>query len=269
MGSETPDTAGEQEQGRATTRLLILGAPRSGTTLLASMVGAHPDVALSVEVYGVGYERIVSKKVVGNKLCIPNQIELDRKFNIAQRLGLLPWMERLGLAGWLLRRRWLTRFYDASPYSIRSLLKRGPTKLILLVREGADVVGSIMRRGNQPLRTAVFRWSRAIDIISRLHEEDPAQSLIVRFEELVRDAEGRMRAICRFLDLPFDARMLDGYRFNPIYPGRSGIDSSRAHASRSGGTEFDLPRRVPGSYERYRQLVLLAGGPPDRGESAG
>ena len=192
------------------TRLLILGAPRSGTTLLASMVGAHPDVALSVEDYGAGYERIVSKKVVGNKLCIPNQIELDRKFNAAQRLGLLPWMARLGLAGWLLRHGWLTRFYDASPHSIRSLLERGPTRLILLIREGDDVVGSIVRRGNQSLRTAVFRWSRAIDIMTTLHQEHPAQSLIVRFEDLVQDAEGRMRAICSFLDLPFDARTLDG-----------------------------------------------------------
>ena len=29
--------------------LLIIGAPRSGTTLLASMIGAHPETAITIE----------------------------------------------------------------------------------------------------------------------------------------------------------------------------------------------------------------------------
>jgi len=61
------------------THLLIIGAPRSGTTLLAAMIGAHSKVAMLIEDRFFSIKKLTGKEVLANKLCIPHQLEIDRK----------------------------------------------------------------------------------------------------------------------------------------------------------------------------------------------
>jgi len=59
-------------------KLLISGCNRSGTTLLASLIGAHKDIAILNEDYFDGLERIIGKKYQGIKMPIP-RISFDKK----------------------------------------------------------------------------------------------------------------------------------------------------------------------------------------------
>jgi len=61
------------------TNLLVVGAPRSGTTLLAAMIGRHSEVAMLSEHLGFAVKDVISKPIAGNKLCIPNHIEIHEK----------------------------------------------------------------------------------------------------------------------------------------------------------------------------------------------
>ncbi|HEX2228509.1 MAG TPA: sulfotransferase, partial [Candidatus Binatia bacterium] len=71
--------------------LLILGAPRSGTTLLATMISRHTEIGILNEDRGWAMRRLLGKTVVGNKRCVPNQIELKKRhplhFRFLKTLG--------------------------------------------------------------------------------------------------------------------------------------------------------------------------------------
>ena len=89
------------------THLLLLGAPRSGTTLLATMISRHSEIAIMNEDRGWAMRRILGKAVVGNKRCVPNQIELKKRGVLHFRF-----LKSLGLA----------MEYQSSQYSIEEYL---------------------------------------------------------------------------------------------------------------------------------------------------
>src|SRR5215471_12149239 len=112
--------------------LLIVGAPRSGTTLLATMIGMHSDVAMLIEDRFFGIKKLTGKKVLANKLCIPIQIEMNKRSDFFR--------QRLQRLGYL-------KNYTTSKFNIQDYLKLEGIKIITIVRESGDVVNSIMKRG--------------------------------------------------------------------------------------------------------------------------
>jgi len=65
---------------------LVIDPPRSRTTLLAAMLGCHTEIGiLNEDVSGEWLRRILGKRVAGNKLCVPNQIQLKPKHPLAVR----------------------------------------------------------------------------------------------------------------------------------------------------------------------------------------
>ena len=185
--------------------LLIIGPPRSGTTLLISIVGRHSEVALLNEDDGWAMTRIMSKKVVGNKRCVPNQIELKKK--------------RSGVFGVkLFRRLAFADEYPRSKYSIEDYLRLPNMKIIGLVRNGNDVISSIIRRGKRSFRTASYMWCRAVEIMHELKKKHPDKLLVVSFEDVVLNPERNIKRIVSFLGLEFQSEMLEGYKYNWYYP---------------------------------------------------
>ena len=57
--------------------LLIIGPPRSGTTLLAALLAAHSHIGVIMEGMGYDARHLLGVEVWANKLCVPNQITLD------------------------------------------------------------------------------------------------------------------------------------------------------------------------------------------------
>lgn len=230
-----------------TTTLLVLGAPRSGTTLLTAMIGCHSDVAMLNEEFGAGINSVLSKPVVGNKLCIPNQIELTkRKPKWARLFG--PSVHRhLYRAGFF-------RYRPESALSIEDYIERyAPLKVIGILRDGNAVLSSIMRRGEQPLAVAAHRWRRAVEILDTLAHRPDCDLLLLTFEALVGDPEGTMRRVAAHLGLPYEPKMLDGYAHTPLYS-NSSIDPERATKPRSQPLDFDVAAEYPEAMATYERL---------------
>lgn len=127
---------------------LVIGAPRSGTTLCASMIGAHPDVGMLFEDIGHGGKEVLGTKIWGNKLCIPNQITLDP---LPDDRSLWKRLED-GLRAVIGRPRMIPRFSESYPvphrqYTIHTYVEQG-ARIVAMLRDPDHVVDSIRRRGS-------------------------------------------------------------------------------------------------------------------------
>lgn len=221
--------------------LLLIGAPRSGTTLLATMIGRHAEVGMvNEDVSGKALVKVLGKPVTGNKLCVPNQIQLGR------RGGRFPT---------LLRKLGVIAESPRSRYCILDYLELSNLKLVAILRNGNDAVSSMMGRGKCRFKKAARRWAEAVETIFDLQDRYGERMLIVSFEELLLDPENTMKKVCSFLCLPYQEQMLDGYRYNRYYP-QALLDKEKAYRSRKEQIDFGLERRVPAAWKKYQRLLL-------------
>lgn len=226
----------------ALTHLLILGPPRSGTTLLAAMVSRHTEIGILNENKSWAMRQLLGKVVVGNKRCIPNQIELKKRGRLSLRF-----FKTIGLA----------KEYQSSEYSIEDYLTLPNIRILCLIRSGDDVISSIMRRGEKNFSVAAYRWRRAIEIIHYLNQTYPQSTLVVSFEDLIMQPREMMERIATFLGVEYQERMLEGPKYNPWYS-ETGLDKSKVHRANRENLDFKLQERFPADFEKYRGLVELA-----------
>jgi hypothetical protein len=224
------------------THLLILGAPRSGTTLLATMISRHTEIAVLNEDKGWALRRVLGKTVVGNKRCIPNQIELKRRGPLHFRF-----LKDLGLA----------KEYQSSEYSIEDYLTLPNIKIVGLIRGGNDVISSVMGRSEKGFRGASYRWCRAVEIIHELARRVPETVLVVSFESLVLRPKQNMERVAAFLNVEYQDRMLEGPEYNPWYP-EAGMNYDKVDRAKREKIDFNLPRRFPAVYRKYENLLELS-----------
>jgi hypothetical protein len=65
-----------------------------------------------------------------------------------------------------------------------------------------------------------------------------------------------METVCRFLQLAYDPRTLDGWQSTP-YTNRGGIQQEKAQASQTTDGPGDLASWFPTAYKRYESLREL------------
>lgn len=195
---------------------------------------------MAIEDEGWTITKFVSKEIAANKLCIPNQIELS---------------ERASLLKSAMRKFGLRPGGPTSRRNIEDYLALGDMRVLAILRDGNAVISSIMKRGGQTFETAAQRWSRAVEIIDSLRERVPERLHVVSYEALVTDPEATMREVCAFLAIPFQSKTLEGYKFNPIYPGEERIDAARARRHEREEMDFGLENRLPVALRTYRKLV--------------
>lgn len=222
--------------------LLILGAPRTGTTLLATMISRHTDIGILNEDDGWSMRRLLGKLVVGNKRCIPNQIEMEQRGKLRLRL----W-KKIGLM----------KEYQSSLFSIEDYLTLPRIQIIGIIRNGDDAISSGMNRGRKSFRGAAYRWCRAIEIMHELTTRFPERVLIVSFEDLVMRPRENMQRVAEFLGVEYQDRMLEGPVFNPWYP-EEGMNEEKVNRSRKEKIDFKLETQFPSVYNEYLELLALS-----------
>jgi len=226
--------------------LLILGSPRSGTTLLASMIGTHTEVAMLIEDRNFAIKKLTSKKILGNKLCLPNQIDLNKR---ATSFSLL------------LKNRFGIKSYPTSKYNIEDYLNLKDLKIINIVRDYNDVIYSNIKRGEGGKKRkieqdkAVQWWSRAVEVMYELSQKHSEKVITVSYEDLVREPEKILRKISNYIDIEFQEKMLEGYKFTKLYPNETGIDKTRAFKTTA--MENKYPSLSPKAAEAYQNLIKL------------
>lgn len=69
----------------------MVGAPRTGTTLLANVLGAHPRIAMFDEEFHGAARFVIGNKIPAVKLCTPSQIQFTKKwkpyFKVLQKMA--------------------------------------------------------------------------------------------------------------------------------------------------------------------------------------
>jgi len=199
--------------------VLILGCQRSGTSLLASMVGRHKEVSMLYESITDDTFKLIGKEYGGNKLLIPRQIQMHRR---ATKLGYL--VNRIINFHFFKYKYQKKRFSPSSKLCIQDYLEKG-AKIIAIFRDKKSTINSMQTRAGMSLKQAEVEYDQSKKLLDKLIADKWA--LPIKFEDLLLKPEEVMRAICHFLALEFDERMLEGHKYNYIYP-HSTIDVSKA-----------------------------------------
>jgi hypothetical protein len=224
--------------------VFVVGCPRSGTTLLGRLLNAHPELAIIHEGRFVAafFER--RRGLTPDGAVTPALIDRLLGFRPFENVSVS--REQLGqLADGgepVPYARFVSRIFDLhgeahgkrlvgdkTPHYVRSISTLHSlwphARFVHIVRDGRDVCQSVrdwkkvVDRGgavarysaweHEPVATAALWWEWQV----RLGREaggalGPRLYHELRYESLVADPEGRCRALCEFLDVPFDRTML-------------------------------------------------------------
>lgn len=216
-------------------RIFLVGCPRSGTTLLQSMLAAHPQITSFPESFFYNY--LVPSRPWMRKLGLASRwakpqfkqflSDIDRKdlqISIPQ-IGILmsqyshnfiSLLDQLTLEQE--KNIWIEKtpsHLSYIPY-IEQLVKEA--KFIHLMRNGEDVVASLYEvtnkyperwRGSKTIDECINIWLTAIQQSQKYLEKD--NHLLVRHEDLTATPQSTLEHLCSFMDIQFDEKMLNSY----------------------------------------------------------
>lgn len=207
--------------------IFVVGAPRSGTSLLRRLISSHPALYISPEL------RIMELLLIAGVISTHGQLVEPASVNQAGLLRGRRFVEQL--AKHQLAEKGKRRIGDKYPpyaLSVPQLDKLFPgAQFIHIIRDGRDVVSSLART-----RTTNRGWRRAptvpptaelvrdwVGFVSKARKDGRALSSRryheLRYEQLLADPAPVMRRLLAFLGEPLTADVLRGA--GEIRPGRS------------------------------------------------
>lgn len=226
-------------------RYMILGTSRGGTTILAAALGAHPLVAVLDEDMTGAFDRITGGKIPGIKLCVPNQIELDKRWNP---------IFRIGLTGGYFRKSLFMNKIPKSSLNIRDYGNFGDIKHICILRHPAGVIPSIINREHRSEKVAIYRWQRTIEVFNELNSDRTFAPVYISFEKLITNPEDTLQKLCANLGIPYSSQMLEAPSRNARYTG-SNFDSRKGIYI----NKEEIWRKIPQDTRRlYEKLIDIA-----------
>ena len=189
---------------------VVIGLQRTGTTLLASMLGRHPEINMLFESVTKDSLKLIGKQWNGNKLLAYRQIRENKRSSkwghLINRIVNLDFKQE--------NRHHLVRPFPTSVMSIEDYKKEGAV-FITIERDKESSVSSMMKRAGQTKKQAEREWEHGMKIINQLKNEG-AYSLT--FVDLVNNSEKYLKEICNFLAIEYLEKMLEGPKYNFVYP---------------------------------------------------
>ncbi|PRP93157.1 Sulfotransferase domain protein [Enhygromyxa salina] len=210
--------------------IVVVGSPRSGTTLLRRVLDAHPNIACPPETYLFG---------AAARFLHADEFAAGLRIGVVDGLSFagFPEDEVLGRLRGLVfgfledyakkigKPRWAEKTaFDAFHLDAIRRLCEGHVKFVCIHRHGLDVALSLgdlvaktggyvdelhayMRRYPEPLEAMARAWVDAATAVAELAEaSDDALSL--RYEDLTAAPEVELRRVFEFLDEPYDEELL-------------------------------------------------------------
>lgn len=219
--------------------LFVVGCQRSGTTMLQRMLDAHPKLAVAYD--SLFIMRAIKGEPMGFDPPLTDEVvELARTHPRFDRLGLSDQAVERAAAGARVYSGFVAAIYDElarahgkplagekSPGYCRHLARLHAllpwAKIIHLIRDGRDVALSIRDWGKgaaklelwktEPIAVGALWWRRDVMRGCGAGRELPAGVYReVRYEDLVGDPPGSMRALADFLGLAYDDAMVEYHR---------------------------------------------------------
>ena len=203
----------------------VVGAARSGTTMLRLMLDAHAELAIPPETQVVPEMISVSKEDGAGATEVAELLTTHRRFpdfdisadDVRSRFAAIePWDVGEAIREFFrlyAEKEGKPRWGDKTPgYSryIKKIQRHVPeARFIHLIRDGRDVRLSQLGRGSDhptPERHG-RRWRKRV-LAAREQGESVPHYIEVRYEDLVLDTEPALRRLCAFLELEWDPGML-------------------------------------------------------------
>jgi protein-tyrosine sulfotransferase len=211
--------------------IIVLGMPRSGTTLLRRLLDAHPRICCPGETFLL---RASARFIQGER--IASGIDYGvlgglRALGVAEE-SILSALRQLcfGMLDQLAQRerkpRWACKTAVDSFYPREiERLYGDHARFIIMIRHGLDVVCSLqeftqelqayiselhayVRRFAKPLEAFAHAW---VDVTSELlafAERQPG-AILIRYEDLVEQPETTLRRLLAFVDEPWDPAVIE------------------------------------------------------------
>ncbi len=197
----------------------ILGRPRSGTTLLSTVLDAHPNICIPYEsaIIQSFYDDLVEQRKfsswhIEKEKLLANILKCDGNCTFQQLIKLVYLQfnsiykkDEIQLVG------------DKNPiYSFygKQLMKVFPNaRIVHIVRDHRDNIASIKKVDFEAPITALLahRWKLANREILKLKIQFPKQYYLLKYEDLVLKPEEVLNELCNFLGIAYTNQMLDFY----------------------------------------------------------
>lgn len=251
--------------------IFIGGCSRSGTTMLADLLGSHEDVVVTPESQFIPESyRLFEKEGAWSAL---SYMQRNFRFHVwgvnlqfmnAERIEAFPdlifalvdaYAKSIG------KKRWST-WIDHTPSNLRhgSILKRAfpSAQLVHIVRDGRSVLASMKRLDwghHNPVHAAEY-WKDGV--LPGLALKSSGQlAAQVRYEDVVRNPEVELRSLCRLLGVPYRHAEGGGFKV-PRYTAKQHSLVGRG-VSQARVTDWDiLQERDVEIFEARTQTILTA-----------
>ena len=215
-----------------------MGCPRSGTTLLQCLLGAHSRIAAFPETafYTVLYpdRRWAARLGLASPRARLAWLAFARALQRPDLASRLPrpalWARQysrafVGVLDGLAREQGKDVWLEKTPghlYTVEIIQRLAPgAKFIHVLRHGPDVVASLYDLGlNYPqaewgrkfrsLDVCLARWAQDVTL-SQAYAGRPDHRL-VRYEDVLADPRAALAPLCAFAGVPFEETMLSGYQ---------------------------------------------------------
>ena len=198
--------------------VVIGGCARSGTSLLLSVLSAHPRLV------AIPYETQLlcpgAYWPPAGGIAVP---DVDRLYDLLSGLhrprGCRAWCEKT----------------PRNVLNFEAILETfgRRARLVHIVRDGRDVVLSRHPKKPDDFWVSPERWVG--DVQAGLLWREHPQVLTVRYEDLVEDLQSTIHRLCEFLSLEHDARLLDYPRHAQVRESDSWFEPARPLSAKSIG----------------------------------
>ncbi|MDA0867355.1 MAG: sulfotransferase [Cyanobacteria bacterium] len=218
-------------------RFFLVGCPRSGTTLLQSLLAAHPAIIsfpesqfFTLAPARPGEKRYVLKMASHRaRKCTAKFLDESNLSGYKTHIPQCPWPEArfcrgvlniLDKVAWDAEKQaWLEKS-PAHLHHIEFIEKiSSPVKFIHIIRNALDVIASMYavrlkhsghwRMEPPDIDLAIQRWLKDTEI--SLNSQAKKNHIVVKYEDLVSDPAVELTRVLEFLGFEFQASILKGY----------------------------------------------------------
>ena len=245
--------------------IFIIGAPRSGTTWLQSMISAHPRVAslggVEQTLFSSYLQPLIERWEFEAKNIEKGRWEqgLPCIWTKSEFNNLIETFTRKVYSKFLEKNKDATHILDKHPeYSnctstIKNILPNA--KFVHLTRDGRDVavsLKSVKERvgfGTGTVWGAAYEWKKCLSNAKRAKKFGREYYLELTYDELLLDGYGNLMRLFEFLNLEYDEALVRSmlenfsYKNKPVSEANVAVDSLRGGYKPVWKTELSLKER--------------------------